>query len=249
MKPKWSAAVDAKIAAKWYSLLVLYFIILITCFGYYAAVSSVGELVGSALYRYLIFIPCVFIVMLTADVFEEIFRPESREYFRSFGISSGYILLWRSARLFIGIGILYLPMIWYSCVRLNESLAYFLSIFPSETAMPPAKYSVFLIQCLVSIAFVICLTMFLMFLFSKKSIAVMLAFTYFAFDILVASNYFHPYNIFRGTVDTPDLYHYFPPNVILASVLSVCFMIIMCMGYNISRLTHPKIKAFEKTNS
>lgn len=231
MKCKWLAKVDFQAAKKWCLLLLLYFGVLLTSKNYYY-VSSVSNGIGTNLYLYLQFIPSIVIVPMIGDVFEETFRENSKMYLRSFGISVYTIILRRLFRFSICIILFYMPLTIFSTNKMNFSMRTFCETFPNEMKLPSARFTVLLFHCCVTMIFVAVLTVFILFLFSNKALAVMLLFTLFAFDILVARYYLFPFNIFRGSFDCPDLYHYFPPNIIMECSLCIVFTTIICLGYN-----------------
>ena len=234
MKGKWIFKIDALSARKWYILLAVYFVFLLVRGDCYI-IFSVGDFVGTHLYRYLQFYPGILIIMLTADLFEETFRREAKLYLQSFGLSVFRIILGRVARLFLGIAVLYVPMLLYSIPRLNDSLAAFYqmfpSMFPSDKMLPMVGYAVPLVHCLVIVLFLICATMFVQFIAESKSISVMFLFSFLAFDVLVSRNYFAPYNIFRGAFDPPELYVLCTPNILVAIVAIPVFLSTICLRY------------------
>lgn len=233
MKGKWIIKVDISSAIKWYFLLVAYFLFIIVFTNFYS-VTAVGNSIGTSLYRYLQFYPSIIIIMLTADMFEETFRKGAKMYLRSFGLSVFQIILARVIRLLFSIAILYVPLIIFSISRLNYSLFAFYHMFPNTEVFPTIGYMVPLFHCLVIALFSIVTTLFVMFFFESKSIAIMLLFSFLAFDVLVSRNYFHPYNIFRGAFDAPELYNPLPPNILISIIAIIVFLCASCLGYRAS---------------
>lgn len=233
MKGKWILKVDISSAIKWYFLLIAYFLFIVVFINFYS-VTAVGNSIGTSLYRYLQFYPSIIIIMLTADMFEETFRKSSKMYLRSFGLSVFQIILTRVIRLFFSIAILYIPLILYSISQLNYSLTAFYYMFPNTAVFPMIGYMVPLFHCLVIALFSIVTTLFIMFVLESKSIAIMLLFSFLAFDVLVSRNYFQPYNIFRGAFDAPEIYNPLPPNIFIAIIAIIVFLCALCLGYRAS---------------
>lgn len=234
MKGKWIIKVDISSAIKWYLLLVAYFLFIVVFINFYSVIS-VGNLIGTSLYRYLQFYPSIIIIMLTADMFEETFRKGTKMYLHSFGLSVFQTILSRLIRLFFSIAILYVPLIIYSISQFNYSLAAFYHMFPNTAVFPMVGYMVPLFHCLVIALFSIVTTLFIMFILESKSIAIMLLFSFLAFDVLVSRNYFQPYNIFRGAFDPPELYDSLPPHINIAITAIIAFLCILCLRYRASK--------------
>lgn len=193
-----------------------------------------GRLIATnGCYLLLQFITCFFVVGITAGLFEETFRKAPQEYVGTFPLGTAQKVLLRYVRLLAFVLVPYVPTVLVMFTNANISLQEYLSsdhfqafllLEPDFGEVPPIPLAVPLVQCAVAVNFYIVATMFLLFLFRDQVLALVVIMAYCALEAAMLHFVFPELVVFRGAFNTPDFYHFFPPNIRLMAGASIVML-------------------------
>lgn len=240
---KWPLRTDALSCWKPYLFFVAYlaFLSLVPGFSHTTVGGQGGELFASnRCYLYLQFIACFFVVGTAASLFEETFRTASRQYIRTLPLDTARVILARYIKLLLFILIPYVPTVLFMFIRANASLQDYLLLFPQESACPPIPLLFPLVHCVIAVNFYIIGTMFLMFIFQSKVIALIVVMVYCAMEAAMLHFVFPQYSVFRGAFNTPDFYHILPVNIRLLAGASTVMLVVILLFYKPRRFGFSK---------
>ena len=228
MDRKWPLRTDILVCWKTYIFFVLY--LLFISINRSFASTTVGWSNGepralNSCYIYLQFISCLFIVSITANIFEETFRTESRQYIQTFPLGTLRIIFFLFFRVIFFILLPYIPSVLMMFTHANESIEEYLSLFPNIGHFPLINPLFPLIHCIISVNFYVIATIFLLFVLKRKVIVLILILSYCALEATMLHFMFPKYVVFRGAFNTPDFYHMFPSNIIILFFVSLAMLI------------------------
>lgn len=230
---KWPLRTDVLSCWKPYVFFVAYLVLLMLYPGFaYTTAGGNSELfANNRCYLYLQFIACFFVVGMTANVFEETFRKESKQYIHTFPLRTGSIIFVRYAKLFLFILIPYVPTVLVMFTRANASLQDYLLLFPDIGDCPPIPLLFPLVHCVIAVNFYIIGTMFLMFILQNRVIALIIIMIYCAMEAAMLHFIFPRFVVFRGAFNIPDYYHILPTNIQILAVVSVVMLTFILLFY------------------
>lgn len=228
---KWPLRTDVLSCWKPYVFFVAYLALLMLYPGFaYTTVGGSSELFAhNRCYLYLQFIACFFVVGMTANMFEETFRKDSKQYIHTFPLGTGSIIFARYTKLLFFILIPYVPTVLVMFTQANASLQDYLLLFPDTGDCPPIPLLFPLVHCVIAVNFYIIGTMFLMFVLQSKVIALIVIMVYCAMEASMLHFVFPQHSVFRGAFNTPDFYHILPVNIRLlvgASAVMLAFILL-----------------------
>lgn len=230
---KWPLRTDVLSCWKPYVFFVAYLALLMLYPGFaYTTVGGSSELfANNRCYLYLQFIACFFVVGMTANMFEETFRKDSKQYIHTFPLGTGSIIFARYAKLLFFILIPYVPAVLVMFTQANTSLQDYLLLFPDTGDCPPIPLLFPLVHCVIAVNFYIIGTMFLMFILQSKVIALIIIMIYCAMEAAMLHFIFPRFVVFRGAFNIPDFYHILPTNILILAVVSVVMLAFILLFY------------------
>lgn len=130
--------------------------------------------VSNKAYFYLQYLTCIFVVMITARMFGESFRPPACEYLKSFPLSTRQVIFYRYVRLLMCLFVPHAAAVAVMFGKVNASISEYLAAFPEYAPFPAVNILIPLTHCAVALNFYIAMTLFLMLLFRDAVIPVVL---------------------------------------------------------------------------
>lgn len=231
---KWPLRTDVLSCWKIYVFWVAYLVLIVLYPGFsYTTVGggSASPFAVNKCYLYLQFIACFFVVAMTASIFEETFRKDSKQYIRTFPLGTGSIIFARYVKLLLFVLIPYVPAVLMMFTQANASLQDYFLLFPDSGDCPPIPLLFPLVHCVIAVNFYIIATMFLMFILQNKVIALIIIMIYCAMEASMLHFMLPQFVVFRGAFNMPDFYHILPTNIRILAVTSAVMLVFILLFY------------------
>lgn len=174
--------------------------------------------VTNDLYLWLQFVVFLFVLVITAFCFEEIFRKSSADYIRACKPGVCQAILFRYLRLLGSLELVYLPCVAIAFYQVNQSIRINEQLF--HQSAPRVNIWIPLVQCAVAMVFYVTVTLFFLMLLKNRIYLFMIFISYCAFEATVMPYLIGDWVLFRGAFTAPDFFHCFPPNIALMLLLS-----------------------------